>query len=157
MGKFKERCQKLLNKTIKDFPLLKNRKIVLKIKELKTGSMWASKKLFYYSITIDSVKYKLANDAQITGALAHELMHFETYERYGWKRYLLENFAFYFFKKLMIRFERENDINTIKKGYGKELLANRIFRLSKISKSEYAKIGDCYLTPQEIKRYLKSN
>lgn len=152
-----KRCEKLLNRIRKDFPLLNKIKIILKIKPLKTGSMWASKRPFYYVLIVDPVKYKYANDWQIIGALAHELMHFETYEKYGWKRYFLENFAFYFSKKLMTNYERENDINVIEKGYGKELLANRIFRLNNISKQEHQKIGSCYLMPQEIKQYMKKH
>jgi len=117
--------------------------------------MWASKRPFYYILIVDPIKYGDANDRQIIGALAHELMHFETYEKYGWKRYLLEYFGFLFSKRLMAKYERENDIDVIKRGYGKELLANRIYRFSKISKKEHQKIGKCYLMPPEIKQYIK--
>jgi hypothetical protein len=153
--KLEVRCNNLLNKIKKDFPILKNVKIILKIGKLKIGSMWASKTPFHYGITVDFDKYKDANDKQIIGALAHELMHFETYEIHGWKRYFLEYLAFYFSKNLMMKFERENDINTIKRGYGKELLATRIYRFSKISKKEFKQIGLCYLSPNEIKQHIK--
>ena len=152
-----ERCSRLINKIRNDFPILKDVKIVLKLKKLKVGSMWASKKLFHYVLIIDPIKYKDAKDNQIIGALAHELMHFETYEKYGWKRYILENLAFYFSKKLMAKFERENDTKVIERGYGKELLANRSYRFSKISQKEHKKIGACYLMPPEIKSHMKKH
>ena len=150
-----DRCEKLLNEIKNDFPLLKKVKIKLLIKPLKVGSMWASKRLFHYIIVVDPIKYADANDSQIIGALAHELMHFETYERYGLLRWLLEQFAFYFSKKLMTKFERENDINTIRRGYGRELLANRIFRLKNSTKECYRKVGSCYLMPKEIRYFIR--
>ena len=151
------RCDKLLSKVRKNFPILRTVKINLEIKPLKTGSMYASKRFGYYVLTIDPLKYADANDKEVIGALAHELMHFETYEKFGWLRYLAEEFAFLFSKKLMSKYERQNDINTIKRGYGKEIFANRVYRLSKISKQEYKKIGSCYLMPKEIKQYMKKN
>ncbi len=151
---FENICQALLSKSRLKFPFLEDVRINLIIKPLKVGSMWASKRPFHYVLIIDSHKYKGATNRQINGAIAHELMHFETYERYGWAKYILDNFAFYFSKKLMTRFERDNDKKTICKGFGRDLFENRSFRLSKISKSERAKISSCYLTPNEIKKRL---
>jgi len=151
----KERCRKILERIRKDYPILSKSKIKLRIKPLKIGSMFALKKLFYYVLIVDPIKYKDASDKQITGALAHELMHFETYEKHGWTRYIVEWFAFHFSKKLMSKSERENDRNTIKKGYARELYVNRTYRLSKCPKSYLKKIGLCYLAPKEIKSYAK--
>ena len=145
------KCKNLLNKILKDFPILDKSKIKIIVRPLKIGSMFAKKKLFYYLLIVDPIKYNEANDKQLIGALAHELMHFETYEKGGWFRYIFEWFAFHFSKKLMAKSERENDKNTIKRGYGNELLANRKFRIAKCSKEYLNKIGVCYLTPNEIK------
>jgi hypothetical protein len=150
-----ERCEKLLKKVRKDFPILNNSRIIIKIEKMKTGSMGAYKKLFHYLLIIDPIKYNDATNQQISGALAHELMHFETYEKYGWKRYILEYFAYLFFKRLMTQYEKENDRQVIQRGYARELYANRAYRIKKISASEFKKIGACYLLPNEIKAYAK--
>ena len=148
--------QKIINEIIeKSFPELGG-KVNIKLSSLKVGSMLASKKFKGFQIMIDVKKYSGASDAQLIGALAHELVHFENYSGiFGWLRYWVENFAFYFSKFLMAKFEKNTDEETIRRGYAKELYLSRVFRLKNISKKYAFQWAKCYLSPEEIKSYAQ--
>ena len=146
--------QKLVNES---FPELKNKRIITSIKELKVGSMWASKKLNYFEIILDPKRNKLNNPEYLIGPFVHELIHFKNYSGiYGWPRCLLENIAFLFKGRLMAFFERKTDKETIERGYAMELYQNRIFRFRNSPKEYWQKYSKFYLSPKEIKSYAES-
>lgn len=152
----KSRCEGLLARIRKDFPALNRVRIHIKIKRLKKGSLWANTILhFYYLIIVDPNKYRDAKDKELIGGLAHELIHLEDYKKMNFFRWLFSFIHYYASKKYAKKVERNIEIKVIKRGYGKYLLLNREFRLKRISTKEFKKIGKNYLTPEEIKIYMK--
>jgi hypothetical protein len=161
--------RKIVTELIEEsYPLLRNKKI--RIREYG---------IFYfpwYFITTGYSGYRLIginkktrkyDDLVVRGLLAHELCHVETVEKhltknmlvniiglicYGGK-YLISSIIDSPFSK---RIERETDIETIKKGYGKELCAMANMRerefpnwkLSRVYKRGYLKL-------EEIKYYME--
>lgn len=155
----KERFQKIINYLIKkSFHKLKDNNIKLKVKKIKKGSMRADGYITkFFRITIDPL-YKNATNKQISGAIAHELVHFEDYLDMCFIDSLLLFLKYHFYKKFTEKYEKATDKKVIQKGFAKELYANRAFRLkslSKESKNKNKKIARTYLVPDEIKSYAK--
>ncbi|HUS50944.1 MAG TPA: hypothetical protein VMZ91_12325 [Candidatus Paceibacterota bacterium] len=156
MNKSIKESQKIVDQLIKkSFPELRGKKIHIKLKKLKKGSMWANKVLyFYFLIKIDPRKYKGATNNEISGALAHELVHFVEFEEMGFFRYIVRYPFYYLSKKFAQKWELNTDRRTIKRGYARDLFANRKFRLKRLGKID-KKIIRNYMTPEEIKSYAK--
>jgi len=153
---FKRRCKRLISKIRKDFPLLKNTTINFKVKKLKSGSMMSTRIFCNYTLTADFEKYKDASDKELTGVLAHELSHFESY----WKKNIWEmlkfGFLYIFSDKFVKKVERQTDIIAMKRGYREELLANRLFLRRTSSKEDKKRLKKYhYLSVKEIKKRLK--
>ena len=119
--------------------------------------MWAERTLLGdYIITIDPIKYKDATDMQIAGVLPHEFVHFSEFKKWNPIKGLTISFLQKISKKFKEYMEKETDKETIRRGFAKQLYANRSFRF-KTSSEEYKKSILCfYLNPSEIKNYAKS-
>jgi hypothetical protein len=155
-----QKYQKIINKIIKkSFPELQKKKVIVEVRELKVGSMWAAKHLKYYKIIIDPIRNNLDGKSYFIGTFAHELVHFKNYSGiFGWGRCFLENLAFQLakFNKIpMALFERGTDRETVRRGYAKELYKNRSLRWKNSSKEYWDKWSHCYLSPEEIKSYAQ--
>jgi len=150
----KERCKKLILNVQKRFPELKNIKIHLEIRKLENASMWAKRTFFgKYLVIIDPIKYKDATNKQISGVLPHEFVHFVEYTKMSRFMYFYLGLWYKFSKKFKEKKEKETDRETIRRGFARDLYANRVFRI-KTSPPEYKKNVLCfYLIPKEIKKY----
>ena len=156
INNFKDRCEFLIAKVKKDFPLLKDVKIYLEFRNLK-GSMQSKKVISNYVISIDSKKYMDAKDNEIIGALVHELAHLETYKKKNFFEMIWFGAHYLFSRKFSKEVDRNADNVVLERGYGNELLANRLF-LEKIdSKKELHRLRENYLTLEEIESYLRKN
>lgn len=151
-----EKYNKIVKELIrKSFPELKNLSIRLKVEKLKRGSMRATRLYGGWLIIIDPEKYSDAKNEEIVGAMAHELCHFEDYLKKSWIKY----FFWYLHYKLSNKFRRKveikTDIETIKRGYGKELAENRGYMIKKYPIVYIKGVGRCYLLPKEIKQFMR--
>lgn len=153
--KLEKRCKKLMGALRKDFPPLKDIKIHLKIKKLRKGSMRTNKVFYlYYLIIVDPNKYFGASDNEIIGALAHELIHLEQFKKMGFLEYIISFIKYKISKRFVRRVEIGTDKETVRRGYAKELYANRKFRLKKIFHKDRKLIPN-YLFSERIKSYAK--
>jgi len=151
---FERRCKKIVSRIIGSYPKLKNSVIMIEVKKLDKSSMFAKQvRKGEYKILISYDKYKDSSDEVITGGLAHELSHFEDFETYSILDWIIGHILFRISKSYRRRIEARMDIETIKKGYGKELLANRKERTRKNVKVVKFNQG-VYMTPEELKREI---
>ena len=143
MNKYTRKYRKIVNNLIKKgFPRLSNKKIKLKIKKIKKGSMRADGYITkIFRITIDPIKYKNATDEQISGAIVHELVHFEDYLDMNLIDSLLLFVKYHFHKKFTEKFEKQTDIKTIKKLSNNTHLLVNMFPFPKW----YLKRCGCYI------------
>ena len=119
--------------------------------------MQAKKTLFgKYKVIIDPQKYEFATDEQIRGCLPHELVHFVQFTKLNLFQRLYTSLKYRFFKSFKIKYEKETDRETIRKGFAKQLYANRQFRIKNSSPDYKLRVLRFYLIPEEIKKYAKS-
>jgi hypothetical protein len=154
----------------KSYPLLKNKKI--KIKEYGHWAPW----YFYctgyclyssgcYTIAVTK-RVRKYNKSTFRGILAHELCHAESYQKYfndcRFKNSFLQEISGilgnlqYLKPSLSKLLERQMDIESIKKGYGKELLDKVKMRESEFPPyviSTAPKRG--YLSSDEIINFMR--
>ena len=152
MNKYVAKCQKIVSKLIEDsFPKLKGKKII--IKEMKLGSYtgMAFKLPFIKFILLDP-RYKNYSNKLLTGLLSHELCHLERWEKRWLDYYFLFGFKI-ISKKYVKRSEWATDKFSIKKGYAKQLYAQRFSRWRELPKGH--KIKEIYPSPTQIKSYAK--
>ena len=151
---FKSRCDKIIRKIIKKYDLPRN-SVLIEVRNLDRFSMLAKRVSGgKYKVIIDYSKYDDTSDKEIAGALAHELVHFEYYQKWSYFRYLLEYFLYKVSEAHMAKIEKSIDIETIKKGFGKELAANRKYRYNKADKKEKILLEKFYMGPKEIKEKM---
>jgi len=154
-----KKCERIINRLKKDFPAVEKVKLEVKIKPLKLGSMRIVRHLFNkYIIIIDPEMYPDANEKEIMGGLAHELCHLEHDNKISFFKYLVYLGYYLISKRFMVKTEIENDINTIKKGYGNELIANRSYRERKNPRNKLIeKSKRPFMLSKEIKNYMEEN
>jgi len=141
---------------IKDHFFLKNTRIKLIFGSIWYGTAWSVRVGNYNFIKIDSNRYKKAKNSVIKGLLAHELSHAEYYNKLSFLNYIAFIIKYTLSKRYRIKTERETDITTIRKGFGKDLLALRNYSY-KYGKGKYLKIlKRNYLSIKEIKQYIKN-
>ena len=93
------------------------------------------------------------------GLFVHELCHIENFRKNNRRHgtFLIYRYLKLLFNKSYVaQNERQTDIESIKKGYGKEILHLKIFVLKKESQKmqeRRKKMG--YLIPEQIKQYMK--
>jgi hypothetical protein len=122
------------------FPELRYHIIMLRFIKTKHFFMATSGFLFIHIIFIDK-RLKKCTDDVVTGIMAHELVHIS--QDSFWKDLL--------YRKSITDMERATDMQVIKRGYGKQLLAfiqyhNKIYK-------KYKKADG--LTEKEIIKILK--
>ena len=101
-----------------------------------------------------STKCRIINEKVLTGLIAHELSHLSLFQE---KRCL--DFWKLFFSSTheqIVREERGADILTIKKGYGKELIATKREAKKLLTGTKWEKhLKGKYLDEKEVKDYMK--
>jgi hypothetical protein len=151
----RNRCFSLIKVLQKDFPELKYRKIIIKIKPLQGGAMWAGGWFYRGLIVIDPRKYETAKDNEIIGALVHEMIHIKDYYSWNFLRYLFYVARCSLFREGYKDIELRTDRETIERGYAKELYNNRIYRLLKSDIIYRMKPSINYMSPKQIKIYAQ--
>jgi len=152
----KRRCLKIIQELRKDYPMLDNAKIYLKIKKLRKGSLWANKAFYlYYLIKVDPEKYKGASDEELKGGLAHELIHLEDAKKMNLFEFIVFFLKYNLSKKFAQNLELLTDKGVIERGYARELYANRKFRFKNLSEKD-KKIMKNYFDPEGVKKYAQS-
>lgn len=151
----KKRCIKLIENIRKDFPELRNNKIIIKIKNLQGGAMWAGGWFYRAVIIIDPRKYENAKASEVVGALVHEMVHIKDYYSWNYFKYL-----FYVIRCILLRkgykeIELRTDRETIQRDYGKELYNNRKYRMFKAKINYRMKSSQNYMAPEQIKNYAQ--
>lgn len=150
---YKEKYQKIINKLIgKNFPELEGKKIHIFENKKVHATAAVTKFPFFLKLTVN-YRVRKYSKKLLMGIFAHELCHFEQWERHPWDYYFLQGFRVTF-KKLNIKMEKETDKRAIKKGYARELYSQRLSRYRSKSIS-FDKLKDLYLSPREIKAYAK--
>ena len=153
--KYKTEVKKIVNKLIKkSFPILKNKRIFVcyfKSKDYSGIALWPLPFLRLLFINED----RRFNKEELTGLLAHELCHFETYEKRGWVKTVLLGTRYMISQKFRKNEERMTDNLAIEKGYAKRLYKQRLFRWDSTDKNH--KLKEVYMPPKQIKRYAIKN
>ena len=152
-SKLKNRCVKIIESIKESYPVLKDARIHIHLWTQSQGSM-ASFYFLSYHIFVDYKKWEEAADEELTGTLAHELVHLEHNKTTSYSRLFKELILYYTSPKARRKIERTTDIITIKKGFGKQLLKSSEFRI-KMDKNALKFMKKYYLMPVEIKSILK--
>lgn len=151
-----ERGNRISGEIKNNFSFIGNEEIKIIIEKVNHGSAEAKR---YPSkgnkIIIDSDKLQNVSDFELRGLFSHEIAHLESYSEMNWLQ--LGVFAIRYsvsdaFKK---KVERETDVASVEKGFGKELLAFREYRLKTASKDDKKTLIAYYLSPEEIKKLEK--
>jgi len=153
MEEYKRIVDKLIDNS---FPKLERRWIIVtenKIFNLKYSAI-TSYFLFFSWIAVHP-KVRKYSKASLNALFAHELAHLDLIANMNLFEKIKFGFIWLFTKKGKENFERDADILVVKKGYGKERL-----ELGKESKKTYTKKElergrKGYLTPEQIKSYIK--
>jgi hypothetical protein len=150
-NKLRVRCRKIMNELINEsFPVLKNKTIHLSFfflhKKYSGTAFKPLPNLMFLFLNKDKVdKY---SDKELTGLLAHELSHFETYYKMGFIKSILIGIVYWFNLRIRRREEVNNDKNVIKKGYAKNIYSLTLKR----KPSKHTKY---YFSAEDIKKYAK--
>jgi len=143
----------------RSFPGLKDEKI-----KIKESPSWLDLSFVAFGIKNSYIfvnkSLRKENSKGVRGTLVHELCHIETDKKsikiWGFFRWVLINLSWLFNTKMSRQIERTADIDTIKKGYGKELLYHALKREKKYSKKRLTKVySRGYLSPKQIKQEMK--
>lgn len=162
MNKHVEEYHQIVNDMIrKSFPSLKNRKIfIFEITHPIYPWSWASA-LSFLGMNLICVNPRTRRLDYIAkkSIFVHELCHIEDFRKNAKKH---KTFLLYKYLKILFNrsyaseIEKQADIKSIKKGYGKELLYRTILITkieSKKMREKRRKMG--YLTSKEIRAYMK--
>src|SRR3989338_4673087 len=118
MNKYKKTIKGLINKS---FPILRGKKIYISYffisKKFSGGAFWVLP--FLRVIFINNKKE--FTEKQLVGLLAHELGHFELFQKRGWFICLFVGIRYWIFPKFRKKEEREVEKLIIKKGYSQEI------------------------------------
>lgn len=168
-NEYMKQYRKIVDELIAEsYPLLRNKKI--RIKE------YGVLNFPWYFITTGYAGYHLVginkktrkyDDLVKKGLIAHELSHVENVEKYLTKNLLINILGIiYYGLKYMIsaaldpsysrQIETENEIATIQRGYGKELIAVANMREREFPKWKLSRVYKRgYLKAEEIQHYMK--
>lgn len=156
----RRRYNKILNRIIKRFPeISKDVRIVEFPRFIFWCHSFAERGIKNDYIFINKIR-RSAEEESLKGQLAHELGHIILYHRkYSFLGDILHNFIKFLSWGINTdysrKIERQVDIETIKRGYGKYLLAHRYEWEKDFSKSVLKSLySRVYLTPKEIKIYM---
>lgn len=126
--------------------------IKIKIVNLSSGSAEAQKIFGTYLIRIDYEDFANTSDEEITGLLAHELSHLESYKDKNFLYMAAYGLHYQFSAKFKKEVERSTDENAINRGYGKELLAFKEYRLSTANPKDKKYFQENYLSIEETRK-----
>ena len=146
-----EKYYKILNQIITEsFPTLKNQEI--KIIEDKKILLSADAKKFnnYLRLRLNYDIRDYSNEL-VKGLFSHELSHFEYFLILNKLNFFIYEIKYNFSKQYRKKIERETDINAIKKGYARELYAQRKLKWD-LKDRKIEKLKKNYLSPEEIKK-----
>ncbi len=165
MNKYVKEYREIINNLVKkSFPSLRDKKII--VVEYPKIIFWASGFVANYPswntyLIFISTKVRKQDKNLKTGILAHELCHLEFFKKtkMGLLKLLIFgiklDISWIFGKNPARENERQTDIQTIKKGYGKELLLTALNRKKKFFPKRLALVYKRgYLSPEEIKQYM---
>jgi hypothetical protein len=157
MNIYEKKYQKIVNNLIrKDFPLLKKRGIFLSEKRLFNLKYSAITIYFiFFSWIIVHPKVQKYSKSSLNALLVHELAHIYLIVNRGFWEKIKFAFAWAFTKKGKENFEREADILTVKKGYGKSRITLLEESKKTYTKQQLKKMRKGYLTPKQIKYHIK--
>jgi len=127
----------------------------LVFKKMKIFGMSSPVSLRIY-INIDKInKYQWPEDA-VTGLLAHELSHMVSYQRRSrlGGMFYLWNYSFSIAREKKV--EREADEIAIERGYGKELVQERIYQFKGEDTRNIKKQNKIYYHPEDLEGMIDS-
>ncbi|MCA9488050.1 MAG: hypothetical protein KC516_03765 [Nanoarchaeota archaeon] len=149
MGRFRKTINEIRSKS---FPEIKGKILLIIIPfPIPGGSVhWPLPRLKLLALT---TKCRKLDDMVLRGIIAHELSHLSAFEKWGYKKF----WKFYrkATKKEVIKHEKDTDKLTIKKGYGKEVIATKKKAKELLEGTRWEKYLDNYLTEEEVKKYIK--
>jgi len=153
---------KILSRVKKSYPELRNVniKVIIQKKAKFAARAYAIPPANLYIMWINHSRCKDKGRKELTGMIAHELAHHVQLKsnklmfiRAPFQLVLPKKSSLW--KKWQRRIEREADEITIKRGFGKELLANYIYK-KKHNPEIYKRACEIgYLTIEEIKEHIR--
>jgi hypothetical protein len=87
----------------------------------------------------------------LKGLFSHELSHLESFIKFGKLEIFLYAMRYNFQSSFKKRIEKETDINSINKGYAKQLYKQRKLRWL-VDNKKMRELKKIYLSPEELKR-----
>ncbi|MFH1521493.1 MAG: hypothetical protein ABIF18_00890, partial [archaeon] len=112
MVDYVKKYQKIVNELIKEsFPILKAKRISIIENKKSHATALVVKSPFSLKLTVNH-RARGYSKKLIMGLFAHELCHFEQWEKHPWDYYFLQGFRVTF-KKLNIKMEKETDRQAI--------------------------------------------
>lgn len=148
----KKKYRNIVDKLIKkSYPILKNKRIIIREKMPGDFTAYVLKFPFFMIINLDP-RARNYSKKLLTGLFSHELSHLEDWQKHQINYYLLFGFKI-MSKKFRIDNERKTDICAINKGYAKQLYSQRKSRWDEVQKNHPTK--EIYMSPQRIKSYAK--
>ncbi len=158
MLKQSDKYQNIINKLInKSFPELKGKRII--ISETKILDFNYSAGIFYFLFFFWIAVHPRSRNYSyegLVGLFAHEISHLDLIAKMNLSQKLTFAFKWLFTKKQKRDFERDADLHTIKKGYGKNLFRFRNESSKTYSKEELKKVmSRGYLTSRQIEKMLR--
>ena len=149
----KTEIKKIGNKLIKkSFPILRGKKIHIYYfskGDLSGRSLWI---LPFFRILFINKNRKFSKE-ELIGLLAHELCHFETYQKRGWVKTFSLGLKYSFSSNFRKKEEYTVDKLAIQKNYARNIYKQRVLRWNSIDKNH--KLKRVYMPPTEIKKYAK--
>ena len=135
----------------KSFPALKKHKIII----LNLKKIYGARAVYLYFFSLLIIGKFTSKRGISRGGIAHELSHIEIFKKWGFWKSLLLLFLQFFSVEIKKKIERGADILAINKGYGRELCLLRKRSLFKSEEKIKKLLNKYYLSPEEIKLYMK--
>lgn len=154
MPDYNKQMQEMIKKS---FPKLKNKRIWIyesNNTKFKSASADTYYFLFFWRIRL-AKRLRTYPKNYIKAILAHELGHVEIFQKKNLIGKAIHNVIYFLSRRYREKEEKNVDKLAIEKGYGKELYLFRKYNLSIADEKTKEKIRMYYLSPKEIKKYIK--
>ncbi|MFH1503637.1 MAG: hypothetical protein ABIE36_03190 [Candidatus Diapherotrites archaeon] len=159
MDAYEKKYQRIVNNLIrKSFPLLKKKIIFVSGKKIFNFNLKYSAIIIYFiffSWIIVHPKARKYSKDSLKALFAHELSHIDLIVNMNLLEKIKFAFIWLFTKKGKEDFERDADILTIKKGYGKERLKLGEESKKTYTRNQWRNKRKGYLNPKQIKYHIK--
>lgn len=157
MKNYEEKYKKIVKNLIrKNFPLLKKKIIFISEKKLFNLKYSAITSYFiFFSWIIVHPKVQKYSKSSLDALFVHELAHINLIVNMNFIYKIKFMFRWLFTKKEKENFERDADILTVKKGYGKGRLKLKEESKKTYTRQQLKKMRKGYLTSKQIKNYIK--